>query len=147
MMCRAVLALPALLTLLVPVPDTEPRDDMLRAQGKWEIVFMQENGKVLPADEAKLIEVVVSKDRITWSTGDDVFAEYRFTFDAEKRPKQSNFVGLSPDIRGKVMPGIYAFEDGMLKVVVNVEGNERPRSFDANESRRFNIVHLRRKGN
>src|SRR3954469_3342717 len=129
-MCR-LLGLGVVFAGLVPGPETEPQDHDARPQGKWESVFMQENGKALTPDEAKVIDVVVLKDRITWSTGDEVFAEYRFTFDAAKKPKQADFVGLTEDIRGKVMPAIYAFDGELLKVIVNVEGNERPRSLDA----------------
>src|SRR4051794_10220727 len=100
----------ALSAALVPVPDNDPADDIARAQGKWAVVFMQENGKELSTDEAKVITVSIEKDRVTWSAGEEVFAKYRFAFDAAKKPKQADFIGLTEDNFGKVMPAIYAFE-------------------------------------
>jgi uncharacterized protein (TIGR03067 family) len=144
-MIRSLSALCAFLAVLVPVPEAEPVDDVARAQGHWQIVLMQENGNALTADEMKVIDVAIVNDQITWRAGSDVFAEYRFTFDLTKQPRHADFVGLSGDLEGKRLPGIYQFDQDLLKVAVNIKGGARPRSLDVKDAQEWNLVHLRRK--
>lgn len=102
-------------------------DDGARLKGKWRIIERVSDGRSMPADELKKIEVVIDADMITVTIGDRV-EKYPYTLDPKAKPPAIDLRSI--DGKKQAMPGIYELKGDTLRIYVSPDG-DRPKAFPA----------------
>jgi uncharacterized protein (TIGR03067 family) len=110
-------------------------------QGTWEVANFE--GDNPPPD---IKQLVFKDDRML--AGDLEMG--RFTLDPKKSPKHFDFTAgdgppFAPQVRGKLVPGIYELKGDELKICSTVPDKERPTEFAANAERQCVLLVLKRK--
>ena len=116
-----------------------PRDDLAQLQGEWRLSV---------ADRAKQfpIAVRVKGDRWVYLVGDQEQKRYTLTLRPDANPKEIDLVQLGPDDKPLMekqkrdepftpvtLRGVYALEDGKMKVVFAPSPLPRPTALDADD--------------
>lgn len=104
----------------------EPRDDFGRFQGTW---------KLAPDGREKQFPVTVrvAGDQWVYVVGNNEQKKYRLTLRPEADPKEIDLTQLGADGQPSafILKGIYAFDDGSVKVLTAPTPLPRPTTFDA----------------
>jgi RNA polymerase sigma factor (sigma-70 family) len=123
------------------------QQDLDALQGTWYVTAMEEGGQPQPRQrfEDVKMRLVVNGDKLailtTTPDGRDVGQQgMTITLDEKASPKQLN---ASKD--GNIIPGIYAFEQGRLKICVDLRGASRPESFTTENGSNQRSYVLRKK--
>jgi uncharacterized protein (TIGR03067 family) len=99
--------------------------------GTWSCVSATVDGKRLPHETTDLLQLTLTQNRYTTKKGSDVLFDSTYTVDPSKSPKQINMIGTEGDLTGKVAPGIYSFDDDVLKICYVMPGLKRPEIFES----------------
>jgi|SRR5947209_13000980 len=137
-------ALTALCAGAVVSAGDDKAGDQDRLQGAWEVVSLLENGKAIPNDETKALQIVIAGDRLTINKDGKAASDYKFKLDPKQKPKTIDMTIIEGDDKGKVAPGIYAFEGDTLKIGVDEELKNRPASFDEKDTKTCSVITLKR---
>jgi RNA polymerase sigma factor (sigma-70 family) len=109
-----------------PIPPAPRGDDL---EGVWVGVSLERGGEKAPEAAAKKFKVVVKGNTITFNP-DTEKRRATFTLGPSKKPKAIYLTPQDGPQKGEVLAGIYALEEGRLKICVdNGEGKERPKGF------------------
>ena len=108
---------------------SEPKTDFGRFQGTWRLAPSGRENR-FP------VTVRVSGDQWVYVVGEQEQKKYRLELRPEANPKEIDLTQLGPDDRPSafVLKGIYAFEDGSVKVVTAPGTLPRPTDFDASDA-------------
>jgi uncharacterized protein (TIGR03067 family) len=106
-----------------------------KLQGAWRIVDLEANGTKKPAEETQGWKIIFKGDEM-WvikPTGTD--PKLKFKLDPTKNPQTIDLIVQQGKDKGKVVPGIYAFGNGQLRLCINLFGDRsyRPREFKTQE--------------
>ena len=102
------------------------KKEMDRFQGTWQLVSAESDGKKLPDEQAKKIQVVIKGNKHTVSfDGKAIAKEIPFKIDPTTTPKSVE--DQLPD--GGVIRGIYELDGDTLKSCVAAVGKDRPKEF------------------
>jgi len=131
----------------------ETLTDLERMQGIWQIVSLTEEGKQVPAKETDVLEVVIYKDLFSVRQNEIPVVQYSIKLDPTKTPKAIDFTVRPPESKDKkdtkfkivTDPGIYSFEKGLLKLVIDEKGKGRPTAFEGKETATCSVMVLKRK--
>lgn len=93
--------------------------------GDWQLVAAQREGNDAPDLVGHLLSF--RGDKFVVRKGDKVLFEGTFKTDNAKKPAQIDFEHTKDPLAGKKWLGIYAIEDGVLKICDNSEGLDKPR--------------------
>jgi RNA polymerase sigma-70 factor (ECF subfamily) len=113
----------------LPEEPKKDSDDLAKLQGIWQAVALEHNGQVLSAEAVKAFKVAIDKDRITFhsSAADSVST---FQLQPSSKPKVIWLEHVGADRKVEKVRGIYALEDGRLKICVdNDTGKAEPTEF------------------
>ncbi len=122
-MVAFTLAAIAALSGFSAVPASElAEQDIEKFQGTWVAVSAEADGKKLPAEAVKDFAMVIEGNKITFNPGTEG-RQSTFELDPAKLPKQIILTPLDGPGKGKSQRGLYAFEDGQLKFLVNNDPN------------------------
>ena len=119
--------------------------DLEQMQGTWLVVSLTEEGKVVPAKETEILEMVIAKDVFTVFEKGKMVVQDRIKLDPSKKPKEIDFTHLVGDDKGKTEPGIYVFEKDQLKICLNEKGKDRPTVFEGKETDAYSVIVLKKK--
>jgi uncharacterized protein (TIGR03067 family) len=132
-----------------------PEDGLGPFQGEWVALELNEHGKQTEPEKLQGLTVTFDKDQLqkiqtimgggatTASLVAGSFEGGTFRVDNSKSPKECEIVRMyGPDL-GKTQLGIFAFEDGNLKLCVGDLGAPRPADFAADQT--STLVVLKRK--
>lgn len=132
----------SLLTVLLLAGDPT---DLDRMQGTWEIVSLIEKGKAAPKAELDALVVVIDKDSFTTLEKGEPVVKYRLKLDPAKNPKAIDFTHLGGQNKDRTEPGIYQFENDLLKLVLDEDKKGRPTVFEGKETESYSVMVLRKK--
>jgi uncharacterized protein (TIGR03067 family) len=119
--------------------------DLDRIQGAWQIVALVEKGKKVPDEDTKDLEIVVAGDRLGIRAKGKAVAEYTVKLDEKQKPRAMDMTITDGDDKGKVAPGIYNLEGDTLKIAMDEEFKNRPKSFDEKDTATCSVIALKRK--
>jgi uncharacterized protein (TIGR03067 family) len=120
-------------------------NDFDRMQGTWRVVSLTEKGKAVPAAETEVLEFVIEKNTFTAFEKGKMVVKYEIKLDPTKKPKQIDFTYLVGDDKGKTEPGIYQFEKGQIKFVLDEDKKGRPTVFEGKETEAYSVLVLKKK--
>jgi RNA polymerase sigma-70 factor (ECF subfamily) len=133
---------PGVIFTLPEEPKKEP-DDLQKLQGDWQAVALEHNGEKLSAEAVKLFRVVIRGNTITFDP-DGNRREASFALSTNNKPKA---ILLKTDAKTPMVRGIYALEDGRLKVCFdNDEGKATPTEFATKADSGLTLIVLERAG-
>ena len=141
LICTTLLCISSLVAVHAGEKDT----DLDRMQGTWLVVSLVEEGKVVPAKDIEILEVVIAKDVITVLEKGKAVVHDTIKLDPTKTPKTIDFTHVSGDDKGKTEPGIYVFEKDQLKICLNEKAKERPTAFEGKETVTYSVIVLKKK--
>ena len=119
----------------------DAKDELKKFDGTWKVVRAEKEGKVLPDDKAKAIQVTIKDGKITIKDGNDVDVA-TLKIDPSKSPATIDFIPADDDkLRA---PGIYAFEGETLKICWSSVRSERPKEFASKMETETNLFILMR---
>lgn len=125
----------------------ETETDLDKLQGAWQIVSLVEKGKAIPAAETDVLEITIAKEKFSVSEKGKVAVEYSIKLDPTKTPKAIDFTHEGGENKGKTEPGIYTFEKGQLKLILDEDRKGRPTVFEGKETASYSVMVLKKKGN
>ncbi|WP_157369740.1 TIGR03067 domain-containing protein [Zavarzinella formosa] len=101
-------------------------------QGKWDIVSASERGQPGDPDKIKKHPVTFAGDQMEIIYEGDKTMKHTVTVRPDKQPAEID-LALPKDVaNGKVLRGIYKFEDGQLTVAVGLDKDStRPAKFES----------------
>lgn len=147
MRSAAIALIMAGLALAVPsVPAQEKDADVSRLQGKWEVVELVEDGKVIPKDAIQEWlpsggKFEISENAIIiHSPGDGKRHVKLFAIDATQSPKGLDIVTKE----GKDAIGIFRFDDKRVILCLADADDPRPTDFSAKEGSKRVLMTLQR---
>lgn len=110
-------------------------DDARDLQGTWKFIGLEANGEAKQADEFEGWTLTFKEDELWVEKPGGRDPKLKFKLDAAKEPKKIDLTVLEGDDKGKVVPGIYAFSDGKLRLCINIFGDPtvRPKEFKTQE--------------
>ncbi|HKI30692.1 MAG TPA: sigma-70 family RNA polymerase sigma factor [Gemmataceae bacterium] len=127
---------------LPEVPKKEP-DDLDKMQGTWQAVALEHDGEKLPAEAIKTFRVAIHDNTITFDP-DGARREASFMLGTNTKPKA---IWLKANAKASMVRGIYALEDGRLKICVdNDEGKATPSEFATKAGSGLTLITLERAG-
>lgn len=102
--------------------------DLKELAGEYKVIGLSKGGKDAPKEELDAVKgVTIAGDKFTVDLGGDKRVA-TIKVDGTKKPAT---LDLTPDDgpkKGEVMPGIFTFEKGLLKIAVTEKG-DRPADF------------------
>jgi uncharacterized protein (TIGR03067 family) len=119
--------------------------DLDHIQGGWDVVSLVEEGKAIPAEETKALQVTVKGARLTIAKDGKVASDYTIKLDPTQMPKTLDMTITEGNDKGKVAPGIYTVNGDTLKICVDEDLKARPASFDAKDTKTCSVITLKRK--
>jgi uncharacterized protein (TIGR03067 family) len=128
---KARLLIPALGMLLAgcnhQAPPLEPKTDLDRLQGTWNLVSATEDGQPLPQDKVKQTTIVFKGDAFLFpgAAQDATSRAGTVKLDEAKTPKEMDTTSTNKE----VMLGIYVLEKNGYKVCFAPVGKPRPTEF------------------
>jgi RNA polymerase sigma-70 factor (ECF subfamily) len=132
--------------VLFTVPD-DPKaetDEVQRLQGTWQAIALERNGETLSADAAKKLRLVILNNTITFNA-DGAKRAASFKVGPGEKPKAIWLTPLDETDKAAPVRGIYALEDGRLKLCVdNDEGKATPTEFAAKPGSGLTLIVLER---
>jgi uncharacterized protein (TIGR03067 family) len=131
---------PGVIFTLPEEPKKEP-DDLQKLQGDWQAVALEHNGAKLSAEAVKMFRVVIRGNTIIFDP-DGNRREASFALSTNNKPKA---ILLKTDPKTPMVRGIYALEDGRLKLCFdNDEGKATPTEFATKADSGLTLITLQR---
>ena len=119
--------------------------DLDNMQGVWQVVSLVEKGKAASAGEIDVLEVSIAKDKFGVLEKGKSIVDYTIKIDATKSPKAIDFTHQDGENKGKTEPGIYAFDKGQLKLIMDEDRKGRPTAFEGKETLSYSVIVLKKK--
>ncbi len=140
-------ALAVLLILLVPERDAPPtaEAELMRLQGSWQVIAMQDRGEKVAEVVARAIELVIQKDSAVLQTGGEIGGAFQLRLDPTGEPRKVDLTSTRDEDAGTRYAGIYRVEGDRLQIALNEPGRHRPRGFMDRELAGMTVLVLRKK--
>ena len=132
----AFLLVGSLSTAVLAAAQAALADDAKNLIGTWNIISLEANGESKPAEEFKGWKFVFEGDQGWIVKPEETSPKFKFKLDAAKDPKTIDLIVQEGDDKGKVVPGIYALEEGRLRLCINIFGDPsyRPMEFKTQDN-------------
>jgi uncharacterized protein (TIGR03067 family) len=154
--------IPCVMLLFAGIGLAQPGDDksdLDRMQGIWEITSLVEKGERATKAELEAVFVVIEKDTFTtidkteirisffkdWFLPAFDGVQYRIKLDPTKKPKAIDFTHILDKEKEQTEPGIYAFANDVLKLVLDEDKKGRPTVFEGKETASYSVMVLKKK--
>jgi uncharacterized protein (TIGR03067 family) len=111
----------------------EPKDDLGRFQGEWQLAVPAVGRDRQPAARLKPVTVRVTGDRWVYVADGKEAGRYAITLRPAASPKEIDLVQLGPDDRptANVLRGVYTIDRDRARVVTAPGDEPRPTELDA----------------
>jgi uncharacterized protein (TIGR03067 family) len=109
-----------------PAPRTDGKADLMRMQGRWELVADTVAGVPVTAGGVGRWHMAIAAGRLSRYLASGLSVEYALTLNAVKAPKRYSISTRA----GEVLRGIYNLEGGVLTLCHNDWGKGPPEAFD-----------------
>jgi uncharacterized protein (TIGR03067 family) len=119
--------------------------DLQNIQGEWQAVWLEDDGRQIPASKVKKTTVTITGDSYTLHQEDQDFSGVITRIDPSENPPTIDFLrarGL--DRPSKSYQGIYLLEGDEFSVCVAPPGKPRPMDFDSRRGSGYWLYLLRR---
>ena len=115
-------------------------------QGKWEIVEATERGVAADPERIKKFPVIFSGDQMEMIYEGKNTIKWTVTFRPDKSPKGID-AALPKEIeKGKIVRGIYQFEEDFLQIALGLDAEStRPQNFESVKGGKPTLVMLLKK--
>lgn len=101
-------------------------DDYKAIQGTWKVISAEDSGRKTPADVIQNVELIITKDRITYKFGEKN-TEWSYRLDPTKQPKWIDLIEAD-----ETTLGIYELEGDNLKICYpEARNGERSTAFES----------------
>jgi uncharacterized protein (TIGR03067 family) len=110
---------------------TQRMDTANNLQGTWSCVSAMVDGRALPPETTRLLRLTLTQDRYKTVKGEEILFDSTYTLNSSVNPRQINMVGTEGELTGKEAQGIYALEDGLLRICYRMPGLGRPIAFES----------------
>jgi uncharacterized protein (TIGR03067 family) len=110
----------------VAVVQAEARSNLDGLQGDWQVVAVEQDGRVLPKDKFPLTSLRIRDDTIVHEGGPHQLLKVRFQLHPEQQPKAMDME--SEGYHGDIYKAIYALEDDTL-TICRPDDAIRPKEF------------------
>jgi uncharacterized protein (TIGR03067 family) len=107
------------------------KDDSDSLAGVWKCVSGINDGKPLPEDIVKQLNLTLTKDKYKTEKGAVVLFDGIYKIDAGHKPKHIDITAPEGEQAGSTSKGIYAIEDDTLKMCYAASGKDRPKEFQS----------------
>jgi uncharacterized protein (TIGR03067 family) len=125
--------------------DGGAKKEQERFQGTWRLVkFDLSEGRSLPEEVLAKSRFTFQGDRLTVTEDGKLVDAATIKLDPTGTPKTIDVIAGRGPNKGKVSPGIYAFEGDMLKICSAAPGQKRPTEFKIDRASRTALLVLRR---
>ncbi len=119
--------------------------DLQNIQGTWQAVWLEDDGRKIPAPQVKKTTVTIAGDSYTLHQDDKVFSGVITQIDPSKNPAPIDFLRTRGSDRSrKSYQGIYLLEGDEFSVCVAPPGKARPMDFDSRRGSGYWLYLLRR---
>jgi uncharacterized protein (TIGR03067 family) len=119
--------------------------DLQNIQGEWQAVWLEDDGRKIPAPKVKKTTVMISGDSYTLHQGDQNFSGVITRVDPLENPATIDFLrARGSDGPSKNYQGIYLLEGDELSICVAPPGKARPMDFDSRRGSGYWLYLLRR---
>jgi uncharacterized protein (TIGR03067 family) len=143
MNCIACLTL-ATLVVAAGRPAVEPKKDLDRFQGNWNVLAVEVEGKRLSAEQTMSWKVRFEGDKYSLQSGKEKI-EGTFRLNPTQSPKAIDATRASGADKGKTLRGIYRLSgDRLLMCLGAAGGKKRPTSFITQSRSGFRLYVLER---
>src|SRR4051794_7154992 len=129
---RSAAMLLVTVALLLAAGDKKDVDaaELKKFAGAWAIQSQEHGGQKTPMKELASLAVTVTGAKAVTKNGDEVAEESEvLLLDPKAKPAAIDLKVLSGGDRGKVVKGIYKFDDDRLTLCVAEPGKDRPTEF------------------
>ena len=135
-----------ILLLALGADDPKKDKDADKIQGTWEAVEMTIDGRPIPAEEVKEIQIVFTPDKMQLVGKAGIGKrEYTYKIDPDTKPKSLDTTPLDGPFKGKTGPAIYELDGDNLKLCIpNKETKDRPADFKAEQGSNLGLFILKR---
>src|SRR5262245_6337432 len=116
----------------------DAKAELKKFEGTWAVESAVEGGAAVPAGRIRDATVTFSGDKVTVRGQGGKAIEGTFQIDPGQKPRHIDLT-----LKGKAIPGIYAFEGGKLKLSTSREGG-RPTEFSSPEGSKASLMVLKR---
>jgi len=128
-MLRTALLLLPLGLLAAEGPGDEAKKELIKLQGTWTVVRVEEGGKSLPAATTKTWSLIVAGGKYHFRPGSDSI-EGTYHLEPGHKPKWLDATRTNGTDKGKVLKGIYELNGDELKMCFGAPGDgKRPTDF------------------
>lgn len=126
------------LAVTATADDKAAQADKEKLQGTWALVAGKRDGKEMPEERVKAVQLVIAGDKFTVKNKD---RERTFTLKLypDKKPK-----AIDVDMDGTVGEGIYELDGDNLKLIHGEAGDPRPTEFVSKEGSKRTLMIFKR---
>jgi uncharacterized protein (TIGR03067 family) len=131
-MRKSLLVLSVLLVGLSVAAEEKPKakDVKDKLKGTWNVVSIEEGGKLLPEDEIQVDAMIFTGDAVSYLRKNETTGG-TYKIDASQKPAQIDLVRTEGPDKGVVQKAIFQIDGDTLKIARNRKNGEvRPKSFD-----------------
>lgn len=140
-MRRSIIGLVLLACALPALADDKA--DWKKLEGDWTPVGMELGGTKWNAEQFKGSKLTITEGKYSLLFGGQA-DKGDVKIDSAKKPKAMDITGTEGPNKGKTIPAIYDFEDGVLKICYALKGTDRPGEFKTTKENEFFLAVYKR---
>ncbi|MDB5352567.1 MAG: hypothetical protein JWN86_3814 [Planctomycetota bacterium] len=124
--------------------DGDAKADLARFQGRWSMVSMTKNGKMIPAKALEGRVAIITDNVFTDRQGEKIHGKGTMVLDTKTSPRSVDTAFTDGPITGKTTLAIYEFDGDTMKSCVANPGDPRPKSFESKAGTGYMLVTYKR---
>jgi uncharacterized protein (TIGR03067 family) len=119
--------------------------DLENIQGEWQAIWLEDDGRKIPAPKVKQTTATISGTSYTLHQGDQDFSGFITSIDPSQNPATIDFLrARGANDPGQSYRGIYLLEGDELSICVAPPGKARPMDFDSRRGSGYWLYLVRR---
>ncbi len=122
----------------------EPAADSAKLIGIWQAVSAINDGKPIPDETVKKLQLTLTKEGYKTELGSQVLFDSTYRTDPAQQPKHIDMVGTEGENKGRIAQGIYSLEGDQLTMCYTMPGRQRPAAFESQPGSGATLVVWRR---
>lgn len=119
--------------------DDAAKKNLAKFQGNWQLISMERDGKMTPAEDAKKITLTIQGDKFILRKDATVISEGTMKLDPAKKPKEVEETITTGPNKGKKYLAIYEIDDEQHKICFAAAGKDRPTAFSSGSGQMLQV--------